>query len=212
MSEQQETPKVFDRAGSFTIGLKRLGKSVTVRFPSDEEIIRRESQMRTFFRKGNSIPEVEGQDGADADLFAKIRTGGDEIPEGNVSRALGILLSAAVPDAPERTADGYSIGIDVVGGIHTEHQLREPTEKEIRKYRQASLFIGDVRFGRQEAKTHLREVGVFYDKLAKGASGYSSSEPSAIPLSHKALAVNAMLQQIRSEEEADEVDPAENFL
>lgn len=207
----ESSPQVFDRGGTFTITLGRINKKVSLRFPTDDQVIKRESLTRTFFRKGNSIPEIEGQEGADADLFSQLIVGGDDIPDESKSRVLGNLLKSSVASAPERSSTGYRIEIDVTGGLKVFHELREPSEKEIRKYGRASFSLGEVRFGRQEAKTYLREVGAFYDKLFSLAEGYSANDTASIPISHKAAAVNAMLQKIREEEEADEVDPAGNF-
>lgn len=205
------TPPLFNRDGQFRVVLKRIDKSVDLRFPTDEEIIRRESRMRTFYRKGNSIPEVEGQDEADAELFEAVKKGGDDLKDGAQSRAVEILLRAEATEPTrirsEKSENGYSIPITVIGGIETIHELREPTEKEIRKHGQRSLWMGNIKFGRQEARSNLSSVGDFYDKLHLKSTGYDG----AVPLSHKAVAVNALLQQIRFEEEQDEVDPAENF-
>jgi hypothetical protein len=202
----KSTVPVFDRNNPLTLNLRRAGKSITVRFPSDEELAKRERRMRTFYKKGSSLPEFDGLEEANFELAQSIRTGGDEVDEASAGRIVDIVLRA-VPEQPERTSDGYRIPLSVVLNIQTAHTLREPTEKEIRKYRESAIWMGDLRFGRQEAKTMLSAVGSFYDKLHVAAEGYAGGKET-IPVTHKSLAVNALLTQIKEEQEADEVDPA----
>lgn len=200
---EAKTPQ-FERGKTLTLNLKRAGKSIQVRFPSDEELAKRERRMRTFYKKGSSLPEFENLEEANLELAQTIRTGGDEIDESSAGRIVDMILRA-VPDQPERATEGYRIPVSIVLGIPTVHTLKEPSEKQIRKYRESAVWMGDLRFGRQEAKTSLSAVGEFYDKLLVKAEGYAN--PKDIPVTHKSVAVNALLTQIKEEQEADEIDP-----
>jgi hypothetical protein len=204
---QQETPTaapvLFDRSKSLTLNLRRAGKTVIVRFPSDEELAKRERRMRTFYKKGSSLPEFDGLEEANLELAQSIRTGGDEVDEASAGHIVDIVLKA-VPDQPERGPDGYQIKLSVVGNIQTAHTLREPTEKQLRKYRESAMWMGDLRFGRQEARTMLSAVGNFYDSLLVKVEGYAGP----VPVTHKSVALNALLTQIKEEQDQDEVDPA----
>lgn len=210
MSETQPASSGFDRNRNITLNLKRDGKSVVVRFPSDDELAKRERRMRTFYRKGSALPEFEHLEEANFELATAIRVSGDEIDESIANRIVEAVLKA-IPDQPVRGDKGYhipiTIGKDRQTGenIQTLHVLREPSEKEVRKYRESAIWMGDMRFGRQEAKTMLSAVGNFYDKLFVSAEGYVSKE--SIPVTHKSVAVNALLTQIKEEQELDEIDP-----
>jgi len=116
------------------------------------------------------------------------------------------MVLRAVPEQPERTADGYRIPISIILNIPTVHTLKEPTEKQVRKYRESAIWMGDLKFGKQEAKTMLSAVGEFYDKLLVDVEGYAGGKDS-IPVTHKSVAINALLTQIKEEQESDEIDP-----
>jgi len=58
----------FERGKTLTLNLKRSGKSIAVRFPSDEELSNRERRMKTFYRKGSSLPEFENLEDANLEL------------------------------------------------------------------------------------------------------------------------------------------------
>jgi hypothetical protein len=161
--------------------------------------------MRTFYRKGSALPEFDGLEEANLELAQLIRVSGDEVDDSTANRIVEVILKA-VPEQPERVTEGYRIPVTVVLGIETSHVLREPTEREIRKYREGAIWMGDLKFGRQEARTMLSAVGSFYDKLVVSFDGYASK--ASIPVTHKSVAVNALLTQIREEQESDEIDPA----
>jgi hypothetical protein len=203
---------LFDRELPIKINLTAGGKKVTltVRYPTDDELARRERTMKVFYKRGNSLPDIENQEVADLALAtAIVAPGSDEVDENIASRLIELLMRTEIPEAPERTADGFSVGIKVCNGATTVHVLREPSEREIRKYRQNAIWMGNPRFGRQEAKTLLSAVGDFYDKLLVRVEGYPEGR-LAVPINHKNAAVQAILTQINEEQEADQIDP-ENF-
>ena len=196
----------FERGRPLTLNLKRAGKSIQVRFPSDEELAKRERAMKTFYRKGSSLPEFENLEEANHELAKSIRVEGDEVDESVASRIVEMVLKA-VPDQPELVGPKtYRVPLTILLNIPTVHVLREPSEKEIRKYRESAVWMGDLKFGRQEAKTNLSAVGDFYDKLSVSVDGYAGGRAS-VPVTHKSAAVNALLSQMNEEKEADEIDP-----
>lgn len=204
---------LFGSAEIFDIDLKREKKSVSVRFPSDEEFAGRSRKMKTIITRqsgGSSTTETQGQEAADMDLLSKIMKGenGEYIAqpdtpacdEYEAGKVLGKLTEA---ESQESEWDGENIivPVKVVGGLVTRHTVRMPTEKEIRKYRKGAFAFIDLRHGKQELKSNLLAIGAFYDLLKVDVEGYLNV---SVPLVHKIPVVSELMSLL------DELDNQED--
>jgi hypothetical protein len=199
-----DTPAVFDREKPFPLKLTRQKKSVVVRFPTDDELARRERRVRTFKKSGTSQQITEGVEEAHLEFARSLRISGDEI-DLSISDRVSELILRVVPEPPIPVAEGYEISMEVMIGYQTRHTLREPTEAEMRKHEENAIWLGPWRYRRQEVRVVLSEYKATYDKLCKKVEGYSGGAES-VPSTHKAMVVTALINQIREEEEGD-VDP-----
>ena len=201
--------QTFDRTREIEISLRK-GKIAILRYPTDEELAARERSYKTFYRKGSALPETEGQEEADEALVKKLIVGEGELDQDAAVEALGKILRAGVDEQPESEPGGYAVKLSVLYGaakIPTIHHLKEPKVKQVRKYREAAIFWGDLKYGRQQTITSLPAVVAFYDSLFVSVEGYATSDPSAIPANHKGVVVSAVLQKIQSEEDGETIDP-----
>ena len=203
-----ENNPVFDAGRQVEIKLQSAegAKTITVRFPTDEEWIDRQRRRKIIIKQlGRGVSEtvVPGSEDADAELLAKLRVGdGPEVDAFEASRILEQLGQADVDDVlPE--AGAFRVLVRVPGGI-TAHVLRMPSAKDVIEYRRAFARILDLPFNKQELTVNLGAAGSLYQKLCQGAEGYAG----AVPVVHQAVAVKAAIDALES---GFEVNRPENF-
>ncbi len=206
VKETAPQPTVFDRTGEFTIPIRLAKKSVTVKFPTDEQLCRRQAMIRvTLKRRGmeGTITELNGEDRADSELVAGIKISGDDLDGAEAGVVVERLLRADAEEV-EREGDNFVIPVVVTGGIKTVHRLREPSTKELRDHGRSAGTRINGRHG-IEIKSSPAAFGAFYDKLlVDKATGYAGD----VPVCHKAVVVNELVAAIQRIETED--DP-ENF-
>jgi len=200
-----EEKAVFDRSRTITVRSKRIGKTVSVRFPTDEEVLQRDRKVRVIRKRETT--DVQGMEAANAELLDTIQEGGDAIEESEASLIIDSVLKAEA-DEGTRSADTVTVPIRAFGGIATEHELRIPNTTEERKHRRTAYGVIDRPYGAREIKTNGDAIKDFYDLLFKRVSGYAQNTKEAVPLSLKVAAVLEMLRLINAADE--EEDPA-NF-
>lgn len=205
MSEEKA---VFDASRQVEIKLQSAegAKTVTVRFPTDEEWIERQRRRKIIIKQlGRGVSEtvVPGSEDADAELLAKLRVGdGPEVDAFEATRILEQLSQADVDDViPE--AGAFRVLVRVPGGI-TAHILRMPSAKDVIEYRRAFARILDLPFNKQELTVNLSAAGDLYKKLCQGTEGYAG----AVPIIHQGVAVKAAIDALDA---GFEVDRAANF-
>ena len=203
-----ENKAVFDGSRQVEIKLQSAEgiKTVTVRFPTDEEWVERQRRRKIIIKQlGRGVSEtvVPGSEDADAELLSKLRVGdGPEVDALEASRILEQLGQADVDDVvPE--AGAFRVLVRVPGGI-TAHVLRMPSAKDVIEYRRAFARILDLPFNKQELTVNLGAAGSLYQKLCQGAEGYAGS----VPVVHQAVAVKAAIDAL---EAGFEVNRPENF-
>jgi hypothetical protein len=204
-AEHLKKPTVFDRTGEFTIPIRLARKSVTVRFPTDEQLSRRQGMIRiTLKRHGmeGTITDVSGEERADAELLAAIKLSGDDMDGAEATVVVERLLKAEAEE-PQKEGDEYLIPITVIGSIRTTHRLREPTMAELRNYDRSARKRINGPHGTQ-IKSSPSAVGSFYDKLIVESMGYVGE----VPVCHKMVAIYELVAAIERVETED--DP-ENF-
>ena len=138
--EEQKKP-VFDASRQISIKLNTPegAKTVTVRFPTDEEWTERQRRRKIIIKQlGRGISEtvLPGSEEADAELLAKLRVGdGPEIDGFEATRILEQLSQADVDDALQE-AGAFRVLVRVPGGL-TAHVLRMPSAKDVIEYPRA---------------------------------------------------------------------------
>ena len=203
-----ENKTVFDGSRQVEIKLQSAEgtKTVTVRFPTDEEWVERQRRRKIIIKQlGRGVSEtvVPGSEDADAELLSKLRVGeGPEVDAFEATRILEQLSQADVDDVlPE--AGAFRVLVRVPGGI-TAHVLRMPSAKDVIEYRRAFARILDLPFNKQELTVNLAAAGDLYKKLCQGTEGYAG----AVPVIHQAVAVKAAIDAL---EAGFEVDRPANF-
>lgn len=204
--EEQKKPASFDASQHFGIKIQSGGeKRCVVRFPTDREWcehIRAQVTIRRTMGRGRSTTESAGDEKADAELFSAIRVSspeGVDFDAADGSEVIGKLQRADMEDSV-REGDTLRIKLRVLGGVLTEHVLRQPTQKQMREYgRSATRWVNARRA--QEIRTFLEPSGELYDKLSVSVSGYVGA-PS---IAHKASAVNELLSYLAELDEDDEL-------
>lgn len=174
-------------------------KTATVRFPTDQEWIARQRQLRVQIRqlgRGNSKTTVLNAEEVDGELLSKIRLGDGPDFDGAEAAAIIRRLAKAEAGEAEKTGVVYSIPV-TVPGEETVHRLRMATEKQRFNYRRAAFDPTDGPHGRQEIRMNLQAAGDLYDALTSGAEGYSGP----VPIIHKQAAIAELLQEMALEEE-----------
>ena len=203
-----ENKPVFDVSRQVEIKLQAAEgtKTITVRFPTDEEWVERQRRRKIIIKQlGRGISEtvIPSSEDADAELLAKLRVGdGPDVDAFEASRILEQLGQADVDDVvPE--AGAFRVLVRVPGGI-TAHVLRMPSAKDVIEYRRAFARILDLPFNKQELTVNLGAAGTLYQKLCQETEGYAGS----VPVVHQAVAVKAAIDAL---EAGFEVNRPANF-
>ena len=203
-----ENKAVFDASRQVEIKLQSAEgtKTITVRFPTDEEWVERQRRRKIIIKQlGRGISEtvIPSSEDADAELLAKLRVeDGPDVDAFEASRILEQLGQADVDDVvPE--AGAFRVLVRVPGGI-TAHVLRMPSAKDVIEYRRAFARILDLPFNKQELTVNLGAAGTLYQNLCQETEGYAGS----VPVVHQAVAVKAAIDAL---EAGLEVNRPENF-
>lgn len=203
-----ENKAVFDASRQVEIKLQSADgtKTVTVRFPTDEEWAERQRRRKIIIKQlGRGISEtvVPTSEEADADLLSKLRVGdGPEVDPFEANRILEQLGQADVDDVIAE-AGAFRVLVRVPGGL-TAHVLRMPSAKDVIEYRRAFARILDLPFNKQELTVNLNAAGALYGKLCQQSEGYAG----AVPIIHQAVAVKAAIDSL---EAGFEVNQPANF-
>lgn len=179
-------------------------KKVAVRYPTDAEFSdwRRKKKVlqkdlgRRKFRIEGSLPDKN-----DLELLSKIRADKDEdaptIDEAEASHIIGRLASCEVSDRPTRVGQAFSIPLKVMGRFATVHVLGVPSMKQLFEYDRLRSGVIHGEYGRSEIRINFQAAGELYDALKQSVEGYAG----AVPIPHKAEAINVLLQELRSRQE-----------
>jgi hypothetical protein len=180
-------------------------KKITVRYPSDAEFtewrkkkkVTQKDMGRRSFQIEQSRPER-----CDMDLVAKIRTDketGPQIDEAEAFHVVSRLANCETSERPERDGANFSIRIKAMGKLQTTHVLRIPSMREVMDFESARSSVIFGQYGRQDIRINFQASADLYDKLKVSVEGYTG----AVPVPHKAEAVNVLLQEVRSMQEEE---------
>lgn len=197
MSEEKKAP-VFDIERRVEIKLQSSEgvRAVTVRFPSDDELIDRARRRKIIIKqigRGTSetiVPEAEDVDDA---LLGKIREG--EGPELDAYEAAQVIEQLAACDVDDvlPDAEGFKVVLRVPGAT-TAVILRMPTAKEIFHYKRGFARVLDLPYNKQSLIINLPAAGDLYAALVKRTENYAG----AVPINHQAVAVKATVDALEA--------------
>lgn len=211
----QSAPRLFNRNRHFPLKSTRIGKSVTVRFPTDAEILERQRKIKILSRSlgggRGSMDDVQGTEAASAALMEDIYLDGDKCDPAESAYFIARLFRADI-DSCERIGDAFDIRMTVLGGAQTRHVLKVPTVKQSNDYADGAFAAINRAAGVREIRVNPEKDSDLYNKLedSKGREGYESTGPDAVPLCHKS-AVISRLHVALSEEDSRDVEEGENF-
>jgi hypothetical protein len=194
-----ENTQLFDVARQIDIKLKSAAgvKTVTVRFPTDEEWIDRQRKRKIIIKqigRGMSETILPGSEDADGEFVAQLRVDADG-PEIDGFEATSILdqLSKCEVDDVTDEAGGFLITLRVPGVVVT-HLLQMPSSKQVIQYRRAFARVLDLPYNKQQLTVNLGAAGDLFKKLNQKSEGYAG----AVPIIHQAVAVKAAIDSLES--------------
>lgn len=191
-------PIIFDGDRTIALNLRAPDgtKTVRVRFPSDEEWIRRQKRRKVIVKqlgRGRSQTDVLPCEDADADLVQSLRVeekDGPEIDKFEAARVLEILATAEVEDVSDEPG-GFAVTLRVLGGKSTHH-LRMPSEQDRAQYRRSFADVVDLPYGKQQITVNIGAAAEIYRRLQVSAEGYAG----AVPIIHQSTALKAALDAL----------------
>lgn len=178
-------------------------KSVTVSYPTDEQLAERSNKMKLVVRqlsRGKSMTEPAASGKNDLELVNKIKVSGDELDEYEATQVLGRLVRCDVTDSRR---EGNRIVVETkVPGAKTTHTLKIPSAKQLHTHGRNALSVVEGRHGLQEMKLNLRASGELYDALVDQTEGYASN----VPLPHKSTVVSEAIAILNQDREDSDVE------
>ena len=191
-----DTP-VFDASRPIALRLPgpNGGRTIRVRFPSDDEWIERQRRRKLLTKslgRGASETTILHREDADAILLAKIRTEQDET-ETDAFEAVKLIEELATCDVDDvvPSGEGFLVTMRVLGAT-TTHLMKMPSAKDTFDFRRGFARAIDLQYGRQEITVNIAPVGAMYKKLLISTEGYVGNAP----IIHQAVAVRAAIDAI----------------
>ena len=194
---------VFDRTKNIVITLKHPDgdKKVEVRYPTDDELIRRQLKRKIFIKQqGRGASDTDIPDYSDDDLaiFNKLREG--ECKDVDVDGYEATLViericrAEVLADGVEESSGSYLVKLQIPGGEAT-HTIKVPSARQLFKYRRAFSSVRDLPRGRQEMTIHMEAAGELYDAMMSKTTAYPQAE-GAVPINHKVVVVKTVIDEV----------------
>jgi hypothetical protein len=185
---------MFNSKARFTQKLlSGVDKTVTLRFPTDAELMSRSRRLVTVTR-GNGTQDLKDLGGVEQAFVAQLLEGDNpELSEGEAIYVSDRLLRAKIVEA-NREGNRFTISLRVPGG-EVNHSLDIPTLDAARKYAKTS-FKTEPKRNKVESHQVLDGVAPFWASMNGAATGYA--EGSEIPLNHKEAAIEEIIGQLHA--------------
>lgn len=204
---------------NFTINLAaRNGASrrIVVRWPSDEEWIKREASRVAPLKIAKGETEVvavdmDAVDEADLAMFKAIHVAGDHLEDDALMIVDLLSCGRLLPiseEEPWTVIRLAALGSRGVPELLTVHNMQEPTYRLERRWKAQSSST-KVKGTTYRVSEDLRFAAEMYGALAQNAEGYDGP----IPIIHKAAIVKELFSRLAAREESDsqgskDLDPA----
>jgi len=192
-----EQTSVFDASRAIAVRIPGPdgGKTVRVRFPSDDEWTERQRRRKVIIKnlgRGKSETTMPGGEEVDAALLEKIRTddGQPAVDSYEASKIIQELSECDVDDVVS-VGDAFRVTLRVPGAT-TAVLLRMPSAKDVAEYRRGFWRVIDLPYGRQECMINLRVASDLFKKFVQAAEGYIGD----IPIIHQVVAVKAAVDAL----------------
>jgi hypothetical protein len=176
-------------------------KVVAVRFPTDDEWIKRSKRRKTIIKdlgRGRSTTDTVGGEKVDAEIFEAIRKDAAVTIEPEEAMVLLDWISTCDVVSAERKAGEVIVTLRLGDASEVEYTMRCPSLKECVTYKRSVGKAYDLQYGQREIIVDISASSKFFDSLLKSVNGYE--EGSKIPIIHKTVAVRCA------------VDKAENVM
>ncbi len=163
----------------------KVDKTARLRFPSDEEFIKRQSARKLVsVDLGNGKSELHPPEDAeeiDFELFKKIRldteeSGADDFDEYEASEAIERILSAEVVKINDAHEDGIAVEIKTKWGNFT-HIVTVPTRKQLAVFRKAQARAISGRHNTSILILNVAASQKLYQDIKVRAEGYEGDPP-----------------------------------
>jgi hypothetical protein len=193
---------MFDSKAEIGVTLQgEQPKKVCVRFPTDEQFIAWRRKKKVLQKDlGRDKFQIEQSKPEECDLLLanaiRVDKDGPEIDKSEAVHILNRLAKCEVPTKPEREGQSFLIEMKVMGRLTTTHKLRIPSVQEQMDYERMRSSVIFGKYG-QEIRINFQAAIDLYEKLKLETSGYAND----IPVTHKAEAINVLLQELRAEDE-----------
>ncbi len=205
----EATEALFD--ATRPIALKTFGpegiKPITLRFPTDEEWIERESRRKTiieFTATGDTSSTVLDADEEETELLRKLCPDSiqDDIEPMEAGRLIDQLKFSAIENEGEGLQGNHlRVALRVPGAL-TTHTFRMPSAKELQKYHRNLYDQQPCGKRKVSSIRNLRFLGELYSKMILECTGYAG----AAPVIHQADALFLAFLNLEQE-----IDSTKNF-
>lgn len=193
---EETTAKVFDRNAmiQLTIPTKEGGgKHCEVRYPSDEQWLRRSRRLRLVTRPNPEgkgvVTELENEAEAEREAFDSIVVSQNEqLCDEEAITVMDRLDRHRVADF-SRHGDQVEVHLQVPGAM-TLHRLRMPSAKEHIEYKRSLPAPADLGRGKIMQSYATGQQAALYDKISLSVEGYANG----VPLNHKAGVARVVLE------------------
>jgi len=205
MSEEKA---LFDTNRQMEITLQSAegAKTITVRFPSDQQWIERQRKRKILIKNlGRGMSETITPDSSDfdADLVAELRAGEEPAIDGFEASRILDEISRADVDSIEREENLFRVHLQIPGS-RTIHVMKIPSSRDLFQHRRSFYRIIDLPYNRQQLTINLDAAADLYKKLCESNEGYAAS----VPIIHQAAAIQAVVSEVES---GSGVAGSENF-
>lgn len=180
------------------------GRKVIVRFPSDKQLEQRTQSVKVLTKSEGDVKRTwtarkEGFDRQLLDALLEKDEATGEITDADATKVLDRLTEAVATDAVKEGAT-YRVTLRLPR-MKVEHVFRIPTQQQVMDYDQSLSNGLVVRHGIQEFKITYGQASYLYDDLLEETEGYK--DQTKIPISHKSVAISALLSAIERDLSAD---------
>jgi hypothetical protein len=188
---------MFDAKAEIEIAmhLQSGGKSVVVRWPSDEEWAARASKRKILFRRlGRGMSETVTPEPGEADvaLYEKIALNGT--PTLTKGEAYQVAEALAVASATGVTVEGdrATVTLTVLTG-QVSHNLGIPNADQVITFRRGAFRMFDLPFNTQELRLKADAGAKLWDACGGKSDDYAGG---TIPAIHKDAAARAVVEYL----------------
>jgi hypothetical protein len=187
----------FDRTAEIEIGMRLAAapgteSKISVRYPTDEEWLKRARARKIIFRRPRSgvretVPPVPGD--ADVALYEAIKlNGAPAMTPVEAAKVLDKLASASVTDVRIHGMEAEVDMLVMTGPVTLK--LNVPTADQVFNANRASMHVVELRYDQQQARIDPSPTAHLFNECKGSSEDYANGD---IPVLHKHEAVRAVI-------------------